>query len=199
MGVNVVALLHVTQNLVVVGLHALALQLIVAALGTYLGRGGDKDLQFSIGEDHRTDVTTIHHHTAVAAHLLLLGNHGLTHKTDGGNGTDAVAHLHGADFLLHEFAVQIGVRPARLRVELKGYVDIGHTTAQLLFVDDDLAAFLEQSVAQGKEGDAAVHGSCIHIHITYFTGKVLGHRAFSARAVTVNSNGNLLHYLMFLS
>ena len=80
MRVDVVALLYILQNIFVVGLHAFAFQLVIAALGTYLSTGGDEDFQFSIEEDDGADIATVHHDADVVAHLLLLRHHSLAHE-----------------------------------------------------------------------------------------------------------------------
>ena len=90
MGVDIVALLHVLQNLVEVGWHTLGLELVEAALGTYLGRGSDEDLQLGIGEHGGADVAPVHHHALVLAHLLLLGNHRCADEAYGSDRTDMV-------------------------------------------------------------------------------------------------------------
>ena len=100
MGVDIVALLHVLQDIVEVGGHALGLEFVEAALCAHLGRGGDEDLQFGVGEDGGADVAAVHHHPLVLTHLLLLGDHGGAHETDGGDRTDVVGHLEGADLVL---------------------------------------------------------------------------------------------------
>ena len=75
-GVDVVALLHILKDILLVGLHTLGLELIVTALGTHLGRGGDKNLELGIGEDGGAYVAAVHHDALVAAHSLLLLDHG---------------------------------------------------------------------------------------------------------------------------
>ena len=93
MRVDVVALLHVLQDLIEVGGHPLGLEFVEAALGANLCRGGDEDLQFGIGKDGGADVAAVHDDALVLTHLLLLGDHGGAHKTDGGDGADMAAHL----------------------------------------------------------------------------------------------------------
>ena len=178
MRVNVVALLHILQYLVVVGLHALAFQLVVAALGTHLGTGCHENLQLGMREYYCANVASVHDHTASAAHLLLLCHHSLADKAQRGNRTDVAGDLHRADVLFYQLAVEVGVWSAGLGVKLKGYVDVGQLLAQSCLVD---AVGGEQPVAEGIEGDAAVHGTCVDVYIAYLACKVLGHRTLTAR------------------
>ena len=198
MGVDVVALLHVLQDVVEVGGHALGLQFVEAALGADAGRGGDKYLQFGIGEDGGADVAPVHHDALVLAHLLLLGHHSGAHEGDGGDGADVVAHLQRANLLLDALTVQIGVGAPRLGIEHKRDMDIGHLGLQRRRVY--AAVLTEEAPAEGVEGDAAIHGARVNIDVADLTGQVLGHRALSARTVAVDGNGYFLHnaYDMFI-
>ena len=89
------------------------------------------------------------------------------------------AHLEGADLLFHVFVVQVGVGASGLRVELEADMDMGHLGLQLVGLD--AAILVEQSLSEGIEGDAAVHGASVDIDIAHFTGEILGHGALSAR------------------
>ena len=191
MGVDVVTLLHVLQDIIEVGRHAFGLQFIVAALGTDFRRGSDKDLQFGIREDSGADVTAVHHHPLVLAHLLLLGDHRCTYKGDGCDGTHMVGDLERPDLFFDALAVEVGVWTSALWVELERDVDVLH----LLFegIGIDAAVFKEQTMTKGVEGDRAVHGTCVYIDISDLPGEVFGHRALAARGVAVDGNGNFFH------
>ena len=187
MRVDVVALLDVLQYVGVVGLHALGLQLVVAALGTHLGRGGDEDLQFGVGEDDGAYVAAVHDDASVGAHTLLLADQSCTDEGQGGNGTDVAGDLERADVALYVLAVQEGDGLAVHQALV--YVDVGHLGLQLVGLYG--AVGTEESGAEGIEGDAAVHGSGVDVDVAHGAGQVFGHRALAARGVAVNGNGNL--------
>ena len=105
-------------------------------------------------------------------------------------------YLHRTYLVLYQFAIQVGVRTTSLSIEFKGYLDVGHLAAQLVLLD---AVVGKQAIAQGVERDAAIHGSCVNIYIAHFAGQVLGHCAFAARTVAVNSYCNLFHIFLTLN
>ena len=189
MRVDIVALLYVLQNVGIVGRHSLLLQLVVAALGTYLCTGGDEDLEFGIGEDSGADIASIHHDATFESHLLLLGHKGCTHKGDGSDGADVTAHLEAAYLEFHILAIEEcgGLAVDEALVD----VDIRHYLAQLLL--EYATVGCKELMAQGIEGDAAIHGACVNINIAHTTGKFLGHCAFAARRVAVYCYCNLFH------
>lgn len=63
-------------------------------------------------------------------------------------------------------------------VELEADFDLGHEGFEAVGLDGAIG--IEQLVAQGKEGDGAVHGAGIDVDVAYFAGEVFGHGAFAA-------------------
>ena len=178
MGVDIVALLHVLQDVVVVGRHPLGFQFVETALGTYLSAGSDEDLQFCIGEDGGADVATVHHNALVLAHLLLLGYHRRAYEADSRNGTDMVADFQGTDVVLHAYIIQIGVGTSCLWIELETDPDVRHLLFQLRCLH--AAIGIEEMVLKCIEGDRTVHSARIYVDVAHFAGQILGHRALSA-------------------
>ena len=78
MRVDIVAFLNVLQNVIKVRFHPFCLQFIIPTLGTHLSRCRYEDLQFSIWEDHRTNVSTVHDDSFPCSHALLLCHEGCT-------------------------------------------------------------------------------------------------------------------------
>ena len=193
MGIDVVSFLHILQNGVEIGWHALLLQFVEAALCSHLRTCRNENLQFGVREYGGADVTAIHHDALVFAHLLLLSHQRLSYERNGCHRTYVVGNLKRADFLLYQFAVEIAVWATGGSVKLERDLDIRHLGFQLLHLH--LAILLKEVVAQGVEGYRTVHGACIHIHITYLLGKILCHGTLSAGRVTVYCDCNLLHYL----
>ena len=115
----------------------------------------------------------------VLAHLLLKGYHGRTYERQGSNGTNMVGHLDSTDFILHAFAVQISIGASRFCIQLKTNVDVGDASFQFLCINAPV--FSDESVTQGIECHAAVHGTCVHINIAHSAGQFLGHGALPAR------------------
>ena len=191
MSVDVVALLHILQDILVGLGHTLAHQLVVATLGTHLRRCRDEDFQLGIRKYRRANIAAIHHDAALLTHRLLLGHHRRTHERNGGNRAHVVAHLQRANLLLHQFTIQIGVGFLCLGVELKRDADLLH--ALLQFIGQHGAVFGKQPVAQGEQRHGTIHRTRVNIHISNSLGQVLGHRAFSARGIAVDSNCNFLH------
>ena len=115
-----------------------------------------------------------------------------------------VRHLHSAYLVFHQFAIQVGVRTACLWIKLERNLDVRHLLAQCLLVDDFTNVLplttnlLEDSMTQGIEGDATVHGTCVDIHIAHLAGQILGHGALAARRMAVNSYRNLFHHFISL-
>ena len=79
MRVAVVAVVDIAEHILIDGVLTLGNQFVVAASGTYLGRGGEEELELGIGENDSSDVATVHDDTFVATHLLLLGNKEMAH------------------------------------------------------------------------------------------------------------------------
>ena len=190
-GIDIVAFLNVLQDIVEIGRHAFGLQFVETTLGANACRGCDEDFQFCIREYGGADVATVHHDTLILTHLLLLGNHSRTHKGDSGNGTDVVGYLERTNLLFNALTIEIGVRTPCLRVELERDFDLWHLLFEGFGVDAVVVA--EQSVAKGIESDRAIHGARVDIDVSYLPSEVLGHRAFSARTVAVDSNSDFLH------
>ena len=90
MGIDIVALFHVLENILEIGRHSLLLQLIISALCSYLRAGGNEDLEFCVRENGGADVTAIHHDALVLSHLLLLGNQSLSYERYSCNRTHMV-------------------------------------------------------------------------------------------------------------
>ena len=102
-----------------------------------------------------------------------------------------IAYLQAADFLLNTLSIKIGVGATGLGIELERNLYLWHLLLQFgcLYA----AIGIKQIVAQGVECYAAIHGACIYIYIAHFAGQVLGHCAFTARAVAIDCNCYLLH------
>ena len=122
---------------------------------------------------------------------MLLGHKGTAHEADGGNGANVTGDLQGTYLFLYVFAVEVGVGAPRLGIELEGDADVGHLFLKGFCLHT--AVTLEESLVQGIEGDATVHGTGIDIDVTDLTGQILGHRALTARTVAVDGYGNLFH------
>ena len=194
--VDVVALLHVRQNLVEVHGLSLGLEFVVAALGAYFGRGGDEYLQFGMGKDGGADVASVHDDALGLSHLLLLLYHGFAHEVEGGYGAHLGGYFHGAYPFFHVHAVQVGVRPAGSGVGSEGDVDIVYLMAELVRVD---AAVVQQSVLDAIQGDGPVHGSAVDVDVPDFACQVFGHGALAARRESVDGNDYLSHRFLYIN
>ena len=89
-------------------LNSLLCLFLVAPSRSFVGRSVEKDFQFGSGENHRTNVASLHHNAAAGAHLLLLCHQQRAHGWNGryhrrrlrhlwltnGAGHVAVAHQH---------------------------------------------------------------------------------------------------------
>lgn len=93
MGIDVVALFYVLQDVLEISWHSLLLQLIISALCSHLGAGGDEYLEFCVRENGGADVAAVHHDALVFTHLLLLCHQSLSDEWDGGNRTHVAGNL----------------------------------------------------------------------------------------------------------
>ena len=73
------------------------------------------------------------------------------------------------------------------------YRFMSNQPALLQLIGQHGAVFGKQPVAQGKQRHGTIHRTRVNIHISDSLGQVLGHRAFSARGIAVDSNCNFLH------
>ena len=89
------------------------------------------------------------------------------------------ADLHRADDILHQLAVQVCIGASLLSVELEGNMNIGHLSAQLVFVDAAISG--KQPMTKGKQRNTAIHGTRIYIYIAHFASQIFGHGALAAR------------------
>ena len=191
MGIDVIALLDVAQNVVVGRRHPLGLELVVATPGTHFGRSGDEDFEFGVGEHRRADVAAVHHDAFGFAHLLLELRHGFTHKRQGGHRTHLTAHLDGADGFLHAFLAEVGEGQVCRRVEAEIHADVGHLAVQPFGID--AAVGQEEVVALRIEGDSTVHRTTVDVDIAHFARQLFGHRALATRTVAIDGNHDFFH------
>lgn len=77
--VYAISLLHRRQDLRVIGGLTAGTNLVVAAFGPHLRRGGEVDLEVGLGQDNGADVPPHQHHLAAQADLALALLEGLTH------------------------------------------------------------------------------------------------------------------------
>lgn len=83
MGVTVVTVEDITEDIIVRHWGAFGLKFVVTTLCTNLWRGCDKDLQLGVREDDRTYVTAVHDNAFGTSHGLLERNELLTDERDG--------------------------------------------------------------------------------------------------------------------
>ena len=102
-----------------------------------------------------------------------------------------IAHFQRANLLLHTLTIEVSVRTSGLSIQLERDMDVGHLFLQLFGFHTTVS--LEEPLAQGIESDATVHGARVYIDVADLTGKVLGHGALAARAMTVDGDGYFLH------
>ena len=179
MSIDVVALQNVLQDVLIRLGHTLADELIVTTLGTYFSRCRDEDFQFGIREHRRTDVAAIHHDASFLPHGLLLSHHCRADKRHCSDRTDVIADFKRPDFLLDEFAVQVGIRLLRLRVELERDADFVHSCLELIGFHCSIG--LEEIVAQCKQCHGTIHRTRVNIDVANLLGQILRHRALSTR------------------
>ena len=179
MCVDIVALLHVLQYLVEVGGHALCFKLLEAALGAYLGRSGDENLQFGVGEHHRSYVASVHHDALLFAHSLLLLHEFLAYERQRRNRTHVLRHLQCAYVALHALAVEAHLRQLCLAVQLESELHVGQQRLQSRFVD--IVVCVEYAVAHGEQRHGTVHGARVNVYVSHFACKILCHCALAAR------------------
>ena len=192
--VAVVALFHVGQHGIVGFGLSFGLQFVVAALGAYFGRGGNKHFQLGVGKNHGADVATIHHDAFVDAHALLLAHKFAAHKPDGAHAAGAIGHFERAYQAFDIFSVQIGLLFAG-GVGLKTDLYVVHGLLQPRFVDGVVG---DDAVAQAKQRHCPIHGSSIDIHITHIFGQLFSHGAFAARRIPVDGYDDFFHDAVFL-
>ena len=189
--VDVVALLHVLQYLVKVYGLSFGLQLVVAALGAYLGRGGDEYLQLGVGEDGGAYVAAIHHDAFLSSHFLLLLDHGFAYEVEGSHRTDMGGYFHGAYLAFYVHAVQVSVGTVGFRVGAESDVEVVYFVPKFFHVD---LSVVQESVFDAVQGDGTIHGSAVDVDIADLAGQVFGHGAFSAGGKSVNGDSYLSHF-----
>ena len=186
MGIAVIAVIHIRQHSLVIGLLAFGNQFVVTALCTHFRRSGKEQLELGVREHDRTDVATVHDDTFVIAHPLLLRNEIRTHLFDLRDTAGAVSCLKCTNLRLYIFAVERHVLCPICEYE---------TDLYLRQRSDDVCGF-GQSVAQGIKPDGAVHGSRIDIGITGVLRQRFRNRGLAATAVSVYGNNDLFHYFI---
>ena len=194
MGVDIIALLHILEDIIKVGWHTLSLQFVVASLGAHNGRCRDKYFQFGIGEHRRANVATVHHDALVLTHRLLLLYHRLAHEGQCSHLAHPRRHLHRAYLCLHHLAVETCVGATSRGIQRKTNLDTSLIHGLLKTGDIHLAIAIEEPRPKGEKSDTTIHSTCVNIDISQLASQVLGHCTLAARRESVDGYCNLIFH-----
>ena len=199
MRIYVVTLFEIGYHFLHSGRGTLEDQLVVTALGTHVGAGGHKYLEFGIGKDRGADVAPVHHHAAVGTEGVQMLVHPAAHERNRRNRTHVRGDFHRTDFLFDvaTTAEKLGsaiVRPLEMQV----------VTCLQLFPEAILVDALgtDQTFLHCKQGHSPVHCPGIEVQKTETLRNELCEGALAGRGPSVHGNddvGYLYHTKSFTS
>ena len=106
MGIAVVAVVDIGEHSVEIGFLSLSEEFIETALCADFRRCGKEEFEFGIGENDRTDVSSVHDDTFGLSHGLLLCDEEGAYFADLGNTAGLIAHFECTDLRFDIFAVE---------------------------------------------------------------------------------------------
>ena len=190
-GVLVVPLLDLLQDLIEVCLLPLGSQLLGTAPGPDLRRCRQEDLHGSLRQHHGADVPAIHDDVIFPRHRALHIQQGFPDDGMSRNQTGFLPDFLGADISSHIHAVHDHV--------LNTLFIVFDTNGQFIDVAGDAVNILGRNTPQVKKVCyGAVNGTGIHIMIAQFLCQTAGNGGLTSPRRAINGDGDFLSHSTFL-